>query len=176
MISERHPHTQYTVRHHAASITSPAQPPKSHHTKPRLALCGPILSAAIHITSLHCLVALLLLFLMSSSKPGADPHPHGAYFPHSPQSLFPTIPDNSPKIETDVCSAIELKKDVTIVVCGASGDLAKKKTVLPNKSSWIALTILVSCTFWIGKLYLVCGLGGNVSSIGTTFCLRIPLL
>jgi len=28
-----------------------------------------------------------------------------------------------------MCSAIELTKDVTIVVLGASGDLAKKKTV-----------------------------------------------
>ena len=173
MISERHPHTASSViTQHPSQV--PLNPQESHHTKPRLALCGPILSAAIHITSLHCLVALLLLFLMSSSKPGADPHPHGAYFPHFPHS--PTILNTSPRIETNVCSAIELKKDVTIVVCGASGDLAKKKTVLPNKSSWIALTTLVSCTFWIGKLYLVCGMGGNVSSIGTTFCLRIPLL
>jgi glucose-6-phosphate 1-dehydrogenase len=30
-------------------------------------------------------------------------------------------------------SAVELKKDVTIVVLGASGDLAKKKTVLSSR-------------------------------------------
>ena len=58
---------------------------------------------------------------MSSSKLVLDPHPHGPYdLPHQKVS------------KTDICgSAIELKKDVAIVILGASGDLAKKKTVFP---------------------------------------------
>jgi hypothetical protein len=43
--------------------------------------------------------------------------------------------------------AIELKKDVAIVVCGASGDLAKKKTV---RLPWERGADLVSCFVWIG--------------------------
>ena len=63
---------------------------------------------------------------MSSSKnKGGDSHPHGAYLRLS------MCGDN-------LSSAVELKKDVTIVVLGASGDLAKKKTV-----TFLSLNILM---------------------------------
>jgi hypothetical protein len=51
---------------------------------------------------------------MSTKSPLGDSHTNNAY-PHTTTSTNKR--------------SIELKKDVTIVVLGASGDLAKKKTV-----------------------------------------------
>ena len=68
---------------------------------------------------------------------------------------------------------MELKKDVTIVVLGASGDLAKKKTVLSLLKGPI-LTI-VSRTLRIGKRFRGMRQDANYS-FEATYCLPIRLL
>ena len=55
-----------------------------------------------------------------------------------------------------LCRTLELKDNTIIVVLGASGDLAKKKTVSLGSRSMQApesgLSILaVSCAVWLGK-------------------------
>jgi hypothetical protein len=81
------------------------------------------------VVSVAVVAAAVVIMSAINSRPPIDLHPHARY-PTHPSSTAP------PRF---VCAesligrpAVELKKDVTIVVLGASGDLAKKKTVLPN--------------------------------------------
>jgi hypothetical protein len=76
---------------------------------------------------------------------------------------------------------VELKKDVTIVVLGASGDLAKKKTVPFSAWKWSDFSFLRSSVWYVPlwhpfSCHVVCWIDINRFSFATTFCLPIPLL